>query len=62
VSGHRNLEQLQAYIEVRDDQVLGAVTGLSLLSPMPDSGKYVYPGVKETPTQTLRESPSKMDS
>jgi integrase/recombinase XerD len=39
VSGHRNLEQLQVYIEVRDDQVLGAVTGLSMLSPMPDSGK-----------------------
>jgi integrase/recombinase XerD len=44
VSGHRNLEQLQVYIEVRDDQVLGAVTGLSMLSPMPDSGKYSFSG------------------
>ena len=42
VSGHRNLEQLQTYIEVRDEQVLGAVTGLSMLSPMPDSGKYPF--------------------
>ena len=41
VSGHRNLEQLQTYIEVRDEQVLGAVTGLSMLSPIPDSGKCV---------------------
>jgi integrase/recombinase XerD len=41
VSGHRNLEQLQAYIEVRDEQVLGAVTGLSMLSPVGETGKYV---------------------
>jgi len=45
VSGHRNLEQLQAYIEVRDEQVLGAVTGLSMLSPIPQSEKYGYPGL-----------------
>jgi integrase/recombinase XerD len=44
VSGHRNLEQLQVYIEVRDDQVLGAVTGLSMLSPLPDSGIYSFTG------------------
>jgi integrase/recombinase XerD len=45
VSGHRNLEQLQAYIEVRDEQVLGAVTGLSMLSPAEETEKYTYPGV-----------------
>jgi integrase/recombinase XerD len=50
VSGHRNLEQLQAYIEVRDEQVLGAVTGLSMLSPVTDSGKCGYPGLEEKPT------------
>jgi integrase/recombinase XerD len=33
ISGHRNLSQLQNYLEVRDDQVLGAVTTLSMLSP-----------------------------
>ena len=49
VSGHRNLEQLQAYIEVRDEQVLGAVTGLSMLSPVSESGKYVFPGQAPTP-------------
>jgi integrase/recombinase XerD len=42
VSGHRNLSQLQAYIEVRDDQVLGAVTGLSMLSPIQQSEKYNF--------------------
>jgi len=52
VSGHRNLEQLQAYIEVRDEQVLGAVTGLSMLSPVSESGKYEFPGINPTPHPT----------
>lgn len=52
VSGHRNLEQLQAYIEVRDEQVLGAVTGLSMLSPVSESGKYDFPGIPPTPNPT----------
>ena len=34
VSGHRNLGQLQAYLDVRPDQVLGAVSSLSMLSPV----------------------------
>ena len=34
VSGHRDLGQLQNYLEVRDEQVLGAVTTLSMLSPV----------------------------
>jgi integrase/recombinase XerD len=42
ISGHRNLEQLQKYLEVRPDQVRGAVSALSTLSyvrktPYPDS-------------------------
>jgi integrase/recombinase XerD len=32
ISGHRNLEQLQEYLEVRPDQVRGAVSALSTLS------------------------------
>jgi integrase/recombinase XerD len=55
VSGHRNLEQLQVYIEVRDEQVLGAVTGLSMLSPITDSGICGYTGLQEEPTQEQRE-------
>jgi integrase/recombinase XerD len=58
VSGHRNLEQLQTYIEVRDDQVLGAVTGLSMLSPVTETGKYRFTGVKEKPTQQQIDSPT----
>jgi integrase/recombinase XerD len=34
VSGHRNLSQLQAYLDVRPSQVLGAVSSLSMLSPV----------------------------
>ncbi len=34
VSGHRNLEQLQKYLEIQPDQVLGAVSALSMLSPV----------------------------
>jgi integrase/recombinase XerD len=56
VSGHRNLEQLQTYIEVRDDQVLGAVTGLSMLSPVGETGKYRYPGLEKNPTQQQTDS------
>jgi integrase/recombinase XerD len=32
VSGHRNLAQLQGYLDVRPEQVLGAVSSLSMLS------------------------------
>ena len=32
ISGHRNLEQLQKYLEVSDSQVLGAAAMLSMLS------------------------------
>lgn len=35
VSGHRNLSQLQEYLEVQERQVLGAVSTLSMLSPSP---------------------------
>lgn len=34
VSGHRNLEQLQKYLEVKPEQVRGAVSALSMLSPV----------------------------
>jgi integrase/recombinase XerD len=43
VSGHRDLSQLQNYLEVQDSQVLGAVASLSMLSPVGDEvGKYGF--------------------
>ncbi|WP_442948516.1 tyrosine-type recombinase/integrase [Nostoc sp.] len=38
ISGHRNLEQLQKYLEVSDEQVLGAAASLAMLSPVARSG------------------------
>lgn len=38
ISGHRNLEQLQKYLEVSDDQVLGAAASLAMLSPVARRG------------------------
>ncbi|MBD2245215.1 site-specific integrase [Nostoc sp. FACHB-888] len=41
ISGHRNLEQLQRYLEVTDEQVLGAAASLAMLSPVgKDTDKY----------------------
>lgn len=34
ISGHRNLEQLQKYLEVSEQQVLGAAASLAMLSPI----------------------------
>ena len=47
VSGHRNLAQLQKYLEVQPDQVRGAIASLSMLSPdIPQGGdkitKYIF--------------------
>jgi integrase/recombinase XerD len=38
ISGHRNLEQLQRYLEVSDEQVLGAAASLAMLSPVARGG------------------------
>jgi integrase/recombinase XerD len=51
ISGHNNLEQLQKYLEVKPEQVRGAVAALSMLSHVGESndgsyvGKCSYPDV-----------------
>ena len=53
ISGHRNLEQLQQYLEVQPDQVKGAIASLSMLSPV-DSDRDVKPLFPDSHTpQTL---------
>jgi integrase/recombinase XerD len=37
ISGHRSLEELQKYLEIRDQQKLGAVSTLSLIAPTSQS-------------------------
>jgi integrase/recombinase XerD len=63
VSGHRNLEQLQKYLEVEPSQVRGAISALSMLTPVDDDdtniGKYRFPDVTETPnTEALSRDTS----
>jgi integrase/recombinase XerD len=51
LSGHRNLEQLQKYLEVSEEQVLGAVASLAMLSPVGENvGKYSLDDISPTPT------------
>ena len=46
ISGHRNLEQLQRYLEVTDAQVLGAAASLAMLSPVGRTGVEIDIGEK----------------
>ncbi|MEO0683602.1 MAG: tyrosine-type recombinase/integrase, partial [Cyanobacteria bacterium J06649_11] len=53
ISGHRNLEQLQKYLEVSDEQVLGAAYSLAMLSPVgADVGKYELNDISNTQPQS----------
>ncbi|MGB7441835.1 MAG: site-specific integrase [Coleofasciculaceae cyanobacterium] len=58
ISGHRNLDQLQKYLEVEPDQVRGAIAELSMLAPTEDKKieKYTYldPRIKPTRQRNKR--------
>ena len=54
LSGHRNLEQLQRYLEVSDQQVLGAAAALSMLSPAVEVGKWDFTDIS-TPESTPQD-------
>ena len=47
ISGHRSLSQLQEYLEVQPDQVVGAIASLSMLS-VSYTGKPIYPDIVPT--------------
>jgi integrase/recombinase XerD len=50
ISGHRNLEELQKYLEVSDSQVLGAAATLAMLSPVGENvGKYGLDDISTLP-------------
>jgi hypothetical protein len=62
ISGHSNLEQLQRYLDVKPDQVKGAITSLSMLSergiaPFPD--RRVACGQLSTPAARDSSLPSR---
>src|SRR4028119_1850581 len=44
ISGHNNLEQLQKYLEVKPEQVRGAVAALSMISHVGESNDGSYVG------------------
>ncbi|MBW4591138.1 site-specific integrase [Aetokthonos hydrillicola Thurmond2011] len=60
ISGHRNLDQLQRYLEVTEEQVLGAASSLAMLSPVfeGDVGirKYDDIGVKQAPGKGIERT------
>jgi integrase/recombinase XerD len=63
ISGHRNLEQLQRYLEVHPNQVTGAIASLSMLSPIgkpaftdpPDQNLDLSSITDEIPKKTVRD-------
>lgn len=52
ISGHRNLEQLQQYLEIQPEQVRGAIATLSMLSPVtePKDVKCLFPDASHDKT------------
>jgi len=59
ISGHRNLSQLQEYLEVRDEQVLGAVNTLSIVSPIGEEcGKRIYSVLDDNSEQSTDSTSS----
>ncbi|NEP56796.1 MAG: site-specific integrase [Symploca sp. SIO2G7] len=58
ISGHRNLEQLQVYLEVKPEQERGAVAALSMLSYV---GKRMLDGVEAPVKQESEFSRTRQD-
>ncbi|MEL6441793.1 MAG: site-specific integrase [Cyanobacteria bacterium J06621_8] len=63
ISGHRTLDELYKYLEVKPEQVTGAIASLSMLTPVeepettaPYIGKTRYPDVNLTQAQPTLES------
>ncbi|CBN55268.1 hypothetical protein OSCI_1610013 [Kamptonema sp. PCC 6506] len=54
ISGHRNLEQLQRYLEVKPEQVRGAIASLSMLSHS-HIGELSYHDVPEAESTTTQK-------
>lgn len=58
VSGHRDLAQLNAYLEVRPEQVLGAISSLSMLTPAEKSSSQVVKLIFDDSTSESAPKPS----
>jgi integrase/recombinase XerD len=64
ISGHNNLEQLQKYLEVKPEQVRGAVAALSMISHVGEAsggeyvGEYGYDDLSPDSTPSQQQYPS----
>jgi integrase/recombinase XerD len=47
ISGHRTLDELMKYLEVKQSQVLGAIASLSMLTPVEDEANFGKPAYHE---------------
>ena len=56
ISGHRNLEQLQNYLEIQPEQVKGAIATLSMLSPVSISTDKIGVFPDKVQPQSLEKS------
>ena len=56
ISGHRNLEQLQQYLEIQPEQVKGAIATLSMLSPVSISTDKIGVFPDKVQPQSLEKS------
>jgi integrase/recombinase XerD len=48
ISGHRTLDELYKYLEVKPEQVKGAIASLSMLTPV-EKENFVKSGYNEVP-------------
>ena len=58
ISGHRTLDELYKYLEVQPEQVVGAISNLSMLTPVEETvycGKPVYHPVNTTASSKALE-------
>jgi integrase/recombinase XerD len=60
VSGHKSLDILEKYLEVRPEQVRGAISGLSILTPVKKSKFIDIPVDAEHDSQDSQVDPKEL--
>ncbi len=58
ISGHRTLDELMKYLEVKPDQVKGAIASLAMLTPVEDDVYFGKPSFDEV-TEVKQQQPSR---
>jgi integrase/recombinase XerD len=55
ISGHRTLDELMKYLEVRPEQVKGAIASLSMLTPVDDEPYFGKPSYDDVADKALEQ-------